>query len=187
LAEGINLNFGSSGLPTVTSSNVTVNPAAASKLTILTQPSSTATAGVAFAQQPVVRIEDQFGNLRSSDGNTVVTALRLAGSGSLQGTINVSAVGGVVTFTDLAHKVATNITIQFTAGSLTSATSSNITVNPGVAVALAIGTQPSPTAIAGVVFGQQPVIVGVVDQFGNPCNTSVTVTASRNAGSGTLQ
>jgi len=112
VAETINLNFASSGLPTVTSSNVTVNPAAASKLTILTQPSITATAGVAFAQQPVVRIEDQFGNLRSSDGNTVVTALRLAGSGTLQGTINVSAVGGVVTFTDLAHNVATvpNIT-----------------------------------------------------------------------------
>src|SRR5439155_638361 len=32
-----------------------------------------------------------------------------------------------------------------------------------------------------------PIIVGVVDRFGNPCNTNAIVTASRNAGSGTLQ
>jgi hypothetical protein len=117
-------------------------------LTIQTQPSSTALAGVAFAQQPQVRIEDQFGNLRASDNSTVVTATRAAGSGVLQGSTTVTAVGGVVTFTNLSHNVATNITIQFASG-LTNATSSGIAVNPAAASRLAIQTQPSPAATAG--------------------------------------
>src|SRR4029450_8093307 len=57
---------------------------AASKLVIVTQPSSTAVAGVFFAQQPQIRIEDQYGNLRTSDNSTVVTVARSAGSGTLQ-------------------------------------------------------------------------------------------------------
>src|SRR5437870_11807363 len=55
------VSFSSGSLPGATSSNVVVGPATASRLTILTQPASTATAGVAFAPQPVVRIEDQIG------------------------------------------------------------------------------------------------------------------------------
>src|SRR6185369_8207860 len=59
---------------------------------------------------------------------------------------------------------------------------------PGAANRLAIQTQPSATATAGVVFGQQPVLE-VRDQFGNFCtnNSSAVVTAARNAGSGALQ
>src|SRR5436190_21257527 len=117
-----NVSFSSGSLAGATSSTVVVGPATASRLTILTQPASTATAGVAVAPQPVVRIEDQFGNLRSSD-STVVTASRLVGSGTLQGATSVAAVNGIVTFTNLSHNVATNITVQFTSGSLASSTS----------------------------------------------------------------
>src|SRR5206468_5068919 len=51
----------------------------ASLLAIQTQPSPTATAGVAFAQQPVVQVRDQFGNWRNAangnaDNGLVVTA-----------------------------------------------------------------------------------------------------------------
>ena len=99
---------------------------AANKLTIQTQPSATATAGVAFTQQPVVRIADQFGNVVTSDNTTVVTAARNAGSGTLQGTTTATAVNGIATFTNLYHTVATTITIDFTATGLTKATSSNI-------------------------------------------------------------
>ena len=71
--ETITIDFSGTGiLPVSTSSSVTVNPGAASKLTILAQPSTTATAGVAFGQQPVIRVEDAFGNLRSSDNSTVI-------------------------------------------------------------------------------------------------------------------
>src|SRR5207244_6118285 len=108
--------------------------------TILTQPSATATAGVAFGQQPVIRIEDQYGNLRSSDNGTAVTATRNAGSGTLQGTTSLTAIGGVVSFTNLSHNVATNITIQFASGSLVSATSTAIVVSPAAASRLTIQT-----------------------------------------------
>src|SRR5437867_2503600 len=81
------------------------------------------TAGVAFVQQPVVQVQDQFGNVRSTnngtaDNTTVVTATRGAGSGALQGVTNRTAVNGVVTYTNLSHNVATNITVLLSSGSL---------------------------------------------------------------------
>src|SRR6266446_4978506 len=57
-----------------TSPSITVNAGGAAQLGMQTQPSATATAGVAFAQQPVIQIQDAFGNLVSSDNGTVVTA-----------------------------------------------------------------------------------------------------------------
>src|SRR5207249_1674058 len=165
---------------------VVVGPATASRLTILTQPASTATAGVAFAPQPVIRIEDQFGNVRSSD-STVVTASRLAGSGTLQGATNVAAVNGIVTFTNLSHNVATNITIQFTSGSLAGTTSSNVTVSPAAASRLTIQTQPG-MATAGAAFAQQPVI-RIEDPYGNlqSGDNSTVVSVALNSGTGSLQ
>ena len=69
----LNVTNKTSGSQTVTASDVThagigsntgtattVNPAAASKLVIATQPSATATAGMPFAQQPVIFIEDHL-------------------------------------------------------------------------------------------------------------------------------
>src|SRR5439155_18596438 len=129
VATNITIAFSSGSLTGATSALIAVSPAAASKLTIQTQPSATGTAGMAFAQQPVVRIEDGFGNLVSSDSSTVVTASRSAGSGTLQGMTSLAAINGVVTFTNLSHSVATNITIQFAGGSLASAISSNVTVS----------------------------------------------------------
>src|SRR2546426_5690031 len=79
------LTASASGLTNVLSSVFTVSVGAASKLTFQTPPSATATAGVAFAQQPVIRIEDQSGNLRTSDSSTVVTVSRAGGSSALQG------------------------------------------------------------------------------------------------------
>src|SRR5439155_98456 len=50
-----------------TSSAITVQAPVAAKLTVLTQPSVTATAGVVFASQPVIRVEDALGNLAYTD------------------------------------------------------------------------------------------------------------------------
>ena len=188
VAETIAIVFSSGSLTAATSSNIVVSAGAASRLIVLTQPSATATAGVAFAQQPVIRVEDAFGNLRSSDNSTTVSASRGAGSGVLQGSTNVAAAGGIVTFTNLAHNVATNITIQFTSASLTGVVSLGMSVNPAAASRLTIQTQPSTTATAGAVFGQQP-IIRVEDPFGNleSTDSSRLVTASLNAGTGVLQ
>src|SRR5207249_4793646 len=74
-------------------------------LRIVTQPSPTATAGVIFATQPDVMTYDQFGNQCNLDTVTVVKASRLAGTGTLQGTTNFTAVLGEAAFTDLSHNV----------------------------------------------------------------------------------
>ena len=121
LVGSANILATSGALAATDSGLLTVVPAAASKLVIATQPSSTAAVGVPFAQQPVIYIEDQYGNLRTSD-TLVVTATRNGGTGSLLGTTSIAAVGGVATFTNLAHSAVSTITITFFSGALTLAT-----------------------------------------------------------------
>ncbi|HXJ76452.1 MAG TPA: hypothetical protein VNM37_26580, partial [Candidatus Dormibacteraeota bacterium] len=149
---------------------------------ILTQPSSTAVAGVAFGQQPQIRIEDQYGNLRSSDNSTIVTAARNAGSGTLQGTLSATAVNGVATFGNLSHNVANTINLSFSSSGLTNATSANIVVSPAAFTQLQLlvpgeaaapGTASGKTGtpngqIVGNGFG---VTVNAVDSFWNLVNT----------------
>src|SRR5439155_1612314 len=105
-----------------TSPSITVNAGAASKLTIQTQPSPTATAGAPLAQQPVIRVEDSVGNFITTDNGRVITAARSAGAGTLQGTVTATTVNGIATFANLSHNVATTITINFIASGLTGAT-----------------------------------------------------------------
>ena len=191
-AETISLQFTSlPALTTATSSNIVVSPAAASQLVLVTQPSSTATAGVAFSTQPVVYVEDQYGNVETGDNSTQVTAASLPiGSGPLQGTTMVTAAAGIATFTNLADDKAETITVQFTSiPALAAASSSNILVSPAAATQLVIATQPSPTATAGVAFGTQPV-VDIEDQYGNletGDNTTQVTAGSLPLGSGPLQ
>src|SRR6185503_21071598 len=164
-----------------TSPAITVNVGAADRLVIQTQPSPTATAGISFVQQPVVRIEDAYGNLRTSD-NTVVTVGRSAGSGTLQGTLTATAVNGVATFANLSHNVANTITLSFTAGGLTSTTSDNIVISPAAFAKLQL-LVPGETAAAGTASGKTGtptsstagtafnITVNAVDAFWNLVNT----------------
>jgi len=165
---------------------------AASSLVIQTQPSSTATAGVAFAQQPVLQVLDQFGTLRSTangvSDSTVVTAARNAGSGTLQGTLTATAINGVATFGNLSHNVATNITVAFTSPGATSTNSSTISVSPAVADRLTFATQPGSTTY-GAALSAQPA-VKTQDPFGNDSTigigSSKVVTLSVSTGTGSL-
>ena len=83
----------------------------ASQLVIQTQPSSMATAGVLFAQQPVIRTLDSAGNFITTNG-LVITAARGTGTGTLQGTLTATTVNGVATFTNLSYNVAETMTIR---------------------------------------------------------------------------
>jgi hypothetical protein len=177
------LSASASGLSNALSSVFSVSAATAARLTLQTQPSATATAGVVLAQQPVIRIEDSFGNLMSSDNSIVVTVSLGFGSAALQGTLSRTALNGVVTFTNLSYNVAETINLSFGSGSLTGTASSNVVVSAASANRLTILTQPGPTAVAGTVFGPQPV-VRIEDQFGNlrSSDNSTVVTATRGAG-----
>ena len=198
VAETMNILFVSSaGSFTATSSGIVVSPNSAAnqlQLVITQQPSSSATAGVNFTSQPVVKEEDAFGNVITSDSSSTVTAARgTQGTGALQGGSNLTVMldQGVATFSGLSYNVAEtmNITFTTTAGSF-SATSNNSVVSPNTASKqLVVTTQPSSTASAGVAFGTQPV-VKEEDAFGNVFTTdsTSTVTAVRGtAGTATLQ
>ena len=153
-------------------------------MAIHTQPSATASAGLAFGTQPVIYVEDQYGNLETGDNTTQVTASSLPmGTGPLQGTTTVTVSGGIATFTNFADDTAETITLHFTSlPVLTAATSSSILVTPAAATQLAIHTEPSATATAGAAFGTQPVVY-VEDQYGNletgDNTTQVTAVVSR--------
>ena len=189
LAETITLEFSTDPSTSEPVSNsVTIAPAAASQLVIYTQPSPTATAGTAFATQPVVYVEDQYGNLRTSDNSTNVAAALETGTGPLQGTKTVTVSGGIATFTNLADNTAETISLNFTSNSLTAATSNDIDVSPATASKLVIHTQPSANATAGAAFNRQPVIYEE-DQYGNieTGDSSTVVTAALASGTGPLQ
>src|SRR5262249_52429572 len=96
---------------------LTVSPALANRLVILTQPSSSATAGVPFAHQPTIAIQDAYGNLLNTNG-LVVTATRNAGSGILQGSLTAGTVNGVASFANLSHNVANTINLSFSCSGL---------------------------------------------------------------------
>src|SRR5262249_38722293 len=169
---------------------LTVTSGTATTLVILTQPSSTAMAGVAFAQQPVIGIRDAYGNLCTGNNTAVVTAARNAGSGTLQGTLSATAAGGVATFANLSHNVANTINLLFTSSGLTNATSANIVVSPGAFTRLQL-LVPGQTAAPGTTNGVSgtpsgqiasagfTVTVNAVDAFYNLVNTvSDTVSLS---------
>lgn len=189
LAGGAISNSGTAilaGIPQNTNFGMlTETPGSAARLTIQTQPSPTATAGVVFAQQPVIRVEDQFGNLCTTDNSTVVTAARDTGSGILQGSLSTITVNGTATFANLSHQVAGSITLAFNAPGLTGAQSDSLVVYPGTPNQLAF-VQPPTHAVAGVTIAPA-VTVQVKDGFGNEVpDTGIQVSLSLSSGSGIL-
>ncbi|MEI6575705.1 MAG: YDG domain-containing protein [Bacteroidota bacterium] len=115
--------------PITNNATIVVTNGVATKLYIATQPSSAATAGVNFAQQPVIRIEDHLSNLVVNDNSTIITAARSTGTATLQGTVTKTAVSGVASFSGIFYTKAESITLGFTASPvLTTTTSTSILV-----------------------------------------------------------
>ncbi|HEX8172931.1 MAG TPA: NEW3 domain-containing protein [Thermoanaerobaculia bacterium] len=161
---------------------------AAHHLAIQQQPSATATAGVAFATQPAVRVLDQFGNLRANDSVTSVSAAASGGTATLQGTLSATASLGVATFSNLSYNKAETITLAFTSGALTGTSSNSIAVSAAAASKLLFTTSPGAST-AGALLAPQPV-VKTADAFDNLSTSglapSVPITFSIASGSGTL-
>ena len=161
----------------------------ASQLAVTTEPSASTVAGVAFAQQPVVTVQDQFGNTVTGDTSTVTLALT-TGTGTLSGTATKAAVAGVADFTanglsiDL---VGANKVLTATDGGLTLATTAAFTITPAAASKLAVTTEPTASTVAGVAIAQQP-IVTIQDAFGNTdtSDNTTVVTLALTTGDGTL-
>jgi hypothetical protein len=187
------------GTPTITAASTspstitsatqqeTVNAAAASQLVVTTQPSASTVAGVAFATQPVVKIEDAFGNVVTSGADsTVSVALTLTtGTGSLTGTATMNAVAGVADFTGNGlniNLVGTNKVLTATAtvvaGTKTTTTSPAFAITPGAINHFTISAISSPQTV-GTAF----IITTITAQDVN--NNTATNFASTVAYSGT--
>ena len=183
----ITLKFSGGGFTSLASSSILISPAVASQLVLQTPPSSTATAGQAFATQPVLELEDQFNNLETGDNSTSVTVSLTSGAGPLQGATEVTVNGGIATFAGLADNMAETITIDYAAGNFT-AGPSTVVVKPATASKLVFQSQASGQATAGEAFQNQPIILEE-DQFNNieTGDFSTAVTASPSLGSGPLK
>ena len=187
-AGTISLKFTGDGISSLSSAPIVVSPASASKLVIDTQPASSATAGQAFAIDPVVSLEDQYSNKITGDNGTAVTVSLASGSGPLHGTLTATVTGGVATFTDLFDDKAETTCASLYKQALATATSTNVDVSPAAAGKLLIAAQPSATATAGQTFETQPVVY-LEDQYGNVLtgDNSTVVTVSVAGGAGQLQ
>jgi hypothetical protein len=158
---------GKSGTATIT----TVNSGPADKLVFTTQPGNGA-GGAAFSTQPVVTLQDQFGNTVTGTSQNVTLAIQNnPGSATLSGTttVAVNTSTGVATFIGLSINMGGN-------GYTLTATGSTVSTAPGVVVSSpfnvmsagpvsigrAWGTSlriPWSTVLAGVTGGTPPLTV----------------------------
>ncbi|MBI1723711.1 MAG: hemagglutinin, partial [Gemmatimonadetes bacterium] len=187
-ATGYTLIATASGLLSVTSALFDVAVGAAARLAFAAEPGG-ATGGSAFSGQPVVQILDAGGNLASTSTASVTVAIGTNPSGgTLAGTVAVSALGGIATFTDLAiDRAGAGYTLVATSTGLTNGTSAAFSVAVGSAAALRFTTEPSG-AVGGAAFATQPA-VEVVDAGGNrvtASTASVTIVLGANPIGGTL-
>ncbi|MGD0387444.1 MAG: hypothetical protein ABSC42_00700 [Tepidisphaeraceae bacterium] len=182
-AGNYTLTASDGSLTSATSNSFTVSVAAASKVVYGVQPSNV-TAGVAEGPSIVVDVEDQFGNIVTTNSSNVTLAVA-SGPGSLSGTVTVAASGGIATFSNIILDTAGNYTLTASDGSLTSATSNSFTVSVAAASKVVYGVQPS-NVTAGVA-NSPSIVVDVEDQFGNIVTTnSSNVTLAVASGPGSL-
>lgn len=130
--------------------NVTVTPGAAAALAIRTQPSGSIS-GAALTTQPVVEIRDAAGNVVTSSTAAVTAALSTTTGASLTGTVAVNAVAGAATFSNLNITGAGTRTLVFSAPSLASATSADITVVAATALSIKRYAETAPNIAARLV------------------------------------
>ncbi len=98
----------------------------AAKLVITTQPTAPAADGALLTTQPVVTVEDIYGNVVTNSTASITNTANQS-TWTLGGTKSKAAVSGVAAFTDLtafSTNALTGVTIHFISGSLTAVDSS---------------------------------------------------------------
>jgi len=158
---------GLAGSPVTFTSTATVGPAA--KLAIVTQPSSSGQSGVPLDIQPVIQLQDAFGNDVAQSGRAITAGVT---GGSVTGGTASTDGSGKAAFSSLAivGSAGASFPITFTSGVLLPATSDPVTLGTGDATKLEFEVTPSVSAQAGVPFVQQP-ILQLLDGGGNPVTT----------------
>ncbi|CAN5769305.1 hypothetical protein BH24GEM1_BH24GEM1_17780 [soil metagenome] len=177
-------SFGGVPLLPVSTGNLTVGAGSADRLVIITQPSGTAQSGVAFAQQPVVQVQDASGNPIA--GSRTITAQIGQGSGSLIGSATATTgSSSTATFSGLgiSGPVGTK-TIIFSSGALSPDESNAITLTAGPAASIAIQAGDDQTAGVNEAVPTPPAVI-VRDASDNPVS-GVTVQFQVTGGGGSV-
>ncbi|MFM1795327.1 MAG: hypothetical protein RLZZ340_4, partial [Actinomycetota bacterium] len=197
---GVNysIHFGvaSDTLTAVDSANFSLTHAAASQIVFIQQPIGGNATRTPLTTQPIVEIQDQYGNrvTTGADSTRVVTVNIHSDGGTGYGDLSTgqqtaTAINGRATFTNVILSdvaVATDYTLDFTAslgGTLTtSAASSAFQIIHGAAHHIAI-TRSASGAAAGITMTTQPTIQiqdieNHVVLAGNGSNAQVRVTSS---------
>jgi subtilase family serine protease len=121
----------------VTTNAMSVTPAAASQLVLITQPPANVTVNARFGLS--VAVEDRFGNIVTTMSNAKVTVALAnnAGGGTLGGTLNANVNQGIATFSNLTvNKLGKNDVIMVSSSGLGSARTSSFNVVTAAAAKL---------------------------------------------------
>lgn len=167
----------------------------ASGLFFTTQPGSS-TSGNALGTQPVVAARDAFGNTDRDFTETV--SLTESSDGSLSGDVDITAVNGVATFTDIVY-TATADQQSFTlsandedgTGSDLSTVDANSVTSNVVATKLVFDVQPAPLSLESgqaTNFSTVPVVSArdANDVVDTGYSTGITLAEVNGAGSATM-
>jgi len=172
--NGYKLTATSNGHTSPPSTPIDVLPAPAVSLEVSMQPPPSVMVHQTFVVQ--VKAYDQF-NQFDPDFNGSVTISVASGPGTINGTIPVTAVNGIATFSDLyLTTVGNGYTLSASSTGLTSATTMPFNVTAAAASQLIILSPPVPSVTAGTAFG---FVVEAEDKYGNLATSfNGTVTAA---------
>jgi len=161
-------------LTSATTGSIAISAAAASKLAFTSVPTS-GTAG-----QPLtavkVKVQDIYGNTVTSNTSLVTMTVASGPAGFSVSETTATAVSGVATFSKLFLQTAGTYTLGATDGSLTSATTGNITINAGTASKVVFTSVPTSGTAGSALTAIQAT---VQDSYGNTVtsNTSTVTIA----------
>lgn len=181
---GLNTLTATQGTLTAVQFSVTSVPGSPVRLGVATAPSTTVANREQFPTQPVVQVQDAFGNAVALANAQVSAAMATLGA-SLSGTLTATTnAAGAATFTDLSIGGTAGFhALSFTAPSLTAITAP-VTVTAGAPTAIAIHAGDNQTAAkATEVFTKPAVKVSDVDGNGVP---DILVTFEVTSGGGSL-
>ena len=187
-AGNYTLNLGAAALTSVTTGAIALSPGSPAALAFQVQPSGVAS-GAAIAPAVVVRVLDGAGNLVPTATNLITMSIgNNAGGSTLGGTVAVSAVAGLATFSTLTlDKTGAGYTIVASSGGVTAATSTGFAVTPGAATKLVYLVQPSTvTAGAAISPAVQVEIQDAANNLVTGATNAVTLVIGTNPGGSTL-
>ncbi len=184
--SGFILSLSATGLASVSTSSIKVDPAAANHLKFSTEPPASVIAGGTFSVQATAY--DQYGNVDTNFASSISLALSTNPTlAKLYGTTTVAAKAGVAAFSGLyIETAATGYVITASATGVSNANAIPLTVTAAPAYKWVVTTEPPSSIAAGSTFG---LMVSAEDKFGNAessYSTTVVLVLSANPGHDTL-